>query len=148
VDNHPFQGETTVPFESYRPTAAASHDVQFEQAPQETHTPMVNLAVDRLPQAGASDNPVVASMLLARMNGEQRAEVSSSDGFVQLTADKRNFEDAFRSEFPEKYKMLKENAKNLRLELCLPPSASLEQIAEQLYKLRQGQLSRYSCRQA
>ncbi|MBA3994375.1 MAG: hypothetical protein C0469_12675 [Cyanobacteria bacterium DS2.3.42] len=137
-----------MPFESYRPTAAVSHDVQFGQAPQETLTPLVNLAVDRLPQAGAPDNPVVASMLLARMNGEQSSEGRSSDGFVQLAADKRNFEDALRTEFPEKYKMLKDNAKNLRLELCLPPNASLEQIAQQLYKLRQGQISRYSCRQA
>ncbi len=82
------------------------------------------------------------------MNGEQSSAGSSVDAFVQLAADKRNFEEAFKTEFPEKYKMLKDNAKNLRLELCLPPSASLEQIAEQLYKLRQGQISRYSCRQA
>ncbi|MGC5183957.1 hypothetical protein ACPXBI_28295, partial [Escherichia coli] len=63
-------------------------------------------------------------------------------------SDRRNFEEALRTEFPDKYKLLKDNAKNLRLELCLPPDASLEQIAEKLYKLKNSEISRYDCRQA
>lgn len=148
VDHHPFFGETTVTFESYHPTVAASRDAQFGHVAPEMPTPLVNLAVDRLPQAGQNENPVVASMLLARMNGEKSEAASAGEGFVQPAADKRNFEDALKTEFPEKYKMLKDNAENLRLELCLPANASLEQIAKQLYKLRQGEISRYSCRQA
>lgn len=109
---------------------------------------MVNLAVDRVPQSGQNNDPIVASMLLAGMNGEQGFNENSGQEFVKLAADKRTFESALKTEFPEKYKLLKDNAKNLRLELCLPADASLEQIAERLYKLRTGQIGRYSCRQA
>lgn len=135
-------------FHSYRPDAAVPSDAQYGQAAPEIPSPLVNLAVDRVPPSGQSNDPVVASMLLAGMNGEKGFGGYAGEASVTLAADKRTFEDALRTEFPEKYKMLKDNAKNLRLELCLPANASLEQIAERLYKLRKGELSRYFCRQA
>ncbi len=133
---------------SYRPNEAALSDAQFGQMPQEVQMPLVNLAVEKVPQANQADNAIVAGMVLAGMNGEKGASETVGADFVQLAARRRNFEDALKTEFPEKYKMLKDNAKNLRLELCLPQDASLEQIAERLYKLRKGEISRYICRQA
>lgn len=114
-------------------------------------SPLVNLAVDQVPQTGQNDDPIVASMLLSSMkslNGEQGFLGNTGQEYVQLAQDKSTFEDALNTKFPEKYKMLKDNAENLRLELCLPADASLEQIAEQLLKLRAGEISRYSCRKA
>lgn len=131
-----------MPFHSHRPAEAANHDAQIGQMPQELPTPLVNLAVDQVPSFQKNDS-FIAGMLLAGMNGE--AGVGEP---MRVADERRNFEDALRTDFPEKYKLLKDNANNLRLELCLPQDASLEQIAERLYKLRKGEWSRFSCRQA
>jgi len=133
-----------LPFHSSRPTETAPPDGQFAPAHHEAIQPLVNLAVDRLPSVEDNTDFAVASMVLAGMNGEK----STRDAQVFLAADKRSFEDALKKNFPEKYKLLKDNAKILRLELCLPANSSLEQIAERLYKLKQGEIGRYSCRQA
>lgn len=133
-----------MPYHSARPES-----VQFDsfnnQLPQEAPTPLVNLAVEQIPATNKANDFAVASALLTGM----RAETSDNQGSAfQRAKDAKEFEEALRKEFPEKYKMLKDNAKNLRLEFCLPEDASLAQIAEKMYKLRQGEISRYSCRGA
>ena len=143
--HYPFSGEKNLSFHSYRPAEAANLDSQFGQTPPEMPRPLVNLAVETLPTQSANE-AAISGMLLAGMNDGKFAGGSSDT--LTLASDRRNFEEALRTEFPDKYKLLKDNAKNLRLELCLPPDASLEQIAEKLYKLKNSEISRYDCRQA
>ena len=137
-----------MPFHSNRPLEAANIDAQYGQITQEAPAPLVNLAVESIPPSRRDNDPIVASMLLAGITGDKDSGGFAGEEFLTLAADKRTFESALKTEFPEKYKLLKDNAKNLRLEMCLPKDASLEQIAEKLYKLRSGQISRYSCRGA
>lgn len=132
-------------FHSYRQSDAANFELQSDQVPAELTHPLVNLHHESLPDQPANQS-AIPSMLLSRLN---EGRLPASDNLpLQLASDGKSFEDALSKEFPDKYKILKDNAKNLRLELCLPPDASLEQIAQKLYKLKRGEIGRYDCRQA
>lgn len=132
-------------FHSYRQTEAANFELQSGQVTAELSSPSANLYLESLPVPPAND-AVISSMLLSRMN---EGRLPESDKLpLRLASDSKTFEDALSTEFPDKYKILKDNAESLRLELCLPPDASLEQIAQKLYKLKRGEIGRYDCRQA
>lgn len=113
-------------------------------SPEAYQTPLVNLAVEQLPTPNYAKDYSVASMILHDMDKPNLIPVADKG---QGTSSTDDFAD-FMSNFPEKYQMLKDNAKMLRLELCLPENATLEQIGEKLNKLRQGQISPFSCRKA
>jgi hypothetical protein len=149
LDKYLDSGDATVTFQSSRPIDMDNSDAQFGQGAPEIKQSLVDLSVDQLPTVGNEKNFVVAGMLLNRLNtnAAELGDNSDQSPFL-LAAQKNSFEDRLKTEFPDKYKQLKDNAKNLRLELCLPDNASLEKIAKQLYRLRQGEISRYSCRGA